>query len=366
MPAFSESLTHHRPKAAVWHADLRRARDLESRITHTSVVLPACPDPARGADPQASHFPVPSRAAWFALVENHGDAELLRADARETMLAIAYTIGWAADPVTMVSHPGLARCMEVSGKSLRTVQRWCRWLEARNLLLVLEEGTTPRFRPSILRRGDDGNLAREWRLTTPAVHTDVIPGLVLRSAPQRAREVHPRKARGSAADSPVSPSPGPMQDGSWPLGQKPQRRAERLAAAERLRAVHPVLRRISARMLRHLLRPWLCAGYSPADVLVCLEFRPSGEPHEHGDRVRHPACWLRARLSCWLAGDGTPRPSASQARDRRRSLARAKQDSRRREAGAAAARSSEVDVGKRVAELRAIVTDALSAVRSSR
>jgi hypothetical protein len=331
---------------------LRHARDLEHRITHAPVNLPACPDSAVAA--YALVGARRRRAAWFTAVESHPDTELLRADGRESMLAIAYTLGWAADAATMTTRPTLARCMEVSGKCRRTVQNWWRWLEARGFLLVLEEGTTPQYRPAILRRGAESNLAREWRLVVPSVEASCTPGLVSGSSPPRTREAHPDKARGFAADSPASPPRRLAQARQWPPGQNPQRRAERLAAADQLRAVHPVLRRISARMLRSLLRPWFAAGYSPADVLVSMESRPSGEPHEHSDRVRHPALWLAARLSCWL-GENGPVPPRSQRLAGERERARAQQSTARAERQRRAESAAAVDVTRRAAELRAII-----------
>jgi hypothetical protein len=43
--------------------------------------------------------------------------------------------------------------MAATGLSRRCVQKWCRWLETRRLLAVLEPGTTPLYRPALLALG---------------------------------------------------------------------------------------------------------------------------------------------------------------------------------------------------------------------
>lgn len=150
--------------------------------------------------------------------------------------------------------------------------------------------------------------------------------------------------RRSAPDSlprPSSAPPGASQAASasaaaeaWPSDRNPQRRAEWLAAAESLRRDHLVLRRISSRMLRHLLRPYFQHGWDCSDVRAALEVLPSGEHHHHADRVRVPEAWLAARTSHWLGPDGQPLPSRSQlaAADRARVLAdQARRRAERRE-----------------------------------
>ena len=285
------------------------------------------------------------------------------------MLAIAYTLGCSADPITMRTHPTLAKCMDVCGKSLRTVQRWCRWLEVRDLLFVLEEGTTPRFRPEILRRGKEGNLAREWRLTIPAVHSGVTPGVVFISSPLRRRAEEPLFGPSLRSGLPRRPAGQPdsgrraaasvrAKAKDAPTGRGPSR-AAMLSAADWLRHQSLTLRRISVRMLRHLLRPFWQRFWSVRDVLHALDFMPSGEPHASTERVRDPAAWVRWRLSHWLLSDGLPGPSRWQALAAEGEQLRAAQDSVRRERALATERAAAGDVGKRAAELRAIARDAL-------
>lgn len=216
--------------------------------------------------------------------------------------------------------------MKITGLSRRCVQGWCRWLERRGLLAVLEPGTTPRYRPGILCQA--GNLAREWLLTAPsaAVSGDrtCTPPRVLDlrkdlPAPMRARarqtpgQGQAQMDRRSAPDSTPPPSRQPAPAPPWPPGKNPQRRRDALAACEQLRAGSGrlVLHRLSGRALRSALRPWFRSGWTPADVLWALEHSPDGRQHQHAARVRVPARWLAARLAHWLRPDGAPLPPHS-------------------------------------------------------
>ena len=172
--------------------------------------------------PDRTSLPVIPRAQWLRLAEDEADAALLRADARRNLLAVARVIGWSADPRTGRSRPTLARITAASGLCRRTVQRWCRFLEQRGLLAVLEAGVTAQFRPALLALGT-GNLAREWRLASLPVSRTVTPpfGVVLNLMnPQRsrAREVI-HKDRRSAADSPPPPSLPRLPP--WPVNSNP-------------------------------------------------------------------------------------------------------------------------------------------------
>jgi hypothetical protein len=268
------------------------------------------PDPWRVAFHPDLPPPPVRQHDWLRIAAEEVDAAWLRADARRNVLTITRLIGWSADWRTGRSRPTLARLVSRSGLSLRTVQRWCRWLERRGLLEVLEPGVTPRFRPGILHRGGSSNLAREWRLALP-VHRTVIPSWI-RSyipAPTRTRARHGRQADGRSAPGSAYAPPPPVVP-QWPPGQNPRRRGEQLAAAETLRAGHPVLRRMSPRALRSALRVYFREGWTPADVLHALETLPSGARHQHGNRVGDPPRWVRWRLSWWLDG-GKPRPPHS-------------------------------------------------------
>jgi hypothetical protein len=267
--------------------------------------------PQPGVSPDRTYQPVIPRAQWLRLATDEADAALLRADARRNLLAVARVIGWSANRSTGRSRPTLARIVTVTGLSLRTVQRWCRFLEQRGLLAVLEPGVTAQYRPAILALGT-GSLAREWQLMPPLVKQTVTPpfGVVLDLGSQRSRaHEHKQADRRSAADS--TPPPSLPQLIPWPPGQNPQRRREALAAAEQVRRDLPVLRRMSARAVRSAVRVYFRAGWTPADVAYALDHLPDGSRHIRTDAVRSPARWLAWRLGLWRSADGTPLRSHS-------------------------------------------------------
>ncbi len=106
--------------------------------------------------------------------------------------------------------------------------------------------------------------------------------------------------------------------GQWSRNAPARTRRDRLRLVDRLRAIAPDLTGIgSARLLRHLLRPWLEAGWTINDVFLAIENHPTTGLRPHSPTltttgpgtVRHPAGWLLARMRDWTQPDGTPTPS---------------------------------------------------------
>jgi hypothetical protein len=242
----------------------------------------------------------------------------LRADATRNLTHLAELVAAYSDGRTMRSRPTMTLLQQLSGLGRATCQRWLRWLERAGVLLVVEEGTTPRYAPDRLRRGDP-NLAREWYLVSPASLSEApsppeacTPTASAREVLAGGGEAQVTEDRRSAPDSlSLAPPRWPAQAAEWPSGRLPQRRREQLTAVQALQRHHMVLRRLSARRLRSILRPWFRSRWLPADVLWALERAPDGSGHWHADRVRDPAAWLEHRMAEWLAGDGTPLPPHS-------------------------------------------------------
>ena len=296
----------------------------------------------------------------------------MRPARRRTILAVAAEMARVADWHGRSTRPTRAGSAAAADRCERTVSRAWRWMEHQGYAVVTEPGTTPRFRPAILREGNAGNLARTWLLVVPAgpeplaVHEIVTPPRSSRRFPSaRAREragfgpslrsgLPCRPAgipdSGGLADTPVRARPKTAPTGRGPT------RAAMLSAAEWLRHQSATLRRISARMLRHLLRPFWRRSWTVRDVLHALDFTPAGEPHICTDAVRDPAAWAHWRLSRWLGRDGLPRRSHSQQLADLDAGREAAQASRRRERLAATEHAAAVDVAARAAELRAIVS----------
>src|SRR5690606_5759290 len=93
----------------------------------------------------------------------------------------------------------------------------------------------------------------------------------------------------------------------------PATRGQQLDAARAMQHAAFPLRRISARHLRSIARPFFRAGWTPRDVLYAIDTRPDGTPwpHSGADEVRHLGAWLRHRLAAWASPTG-PLPSRSQ------------------------------------------------------
>jgi hypothetical protein len=182
------------------------------------------------------------------------------------MLAVARAVGWSADWETLRSRPTIARIMETTGLSRRSVQRWTRWLETRGLLRVVHPGTTARFSPGILRCGEP-NEAREWELADAS-----------------------RDGTGAPSVNLVSCS------GSTPRTANPQPKS------------------ITDEGYRRVTAPFLRAGWLPRDIPAAVDAKPDGTRHAYDDAPRFPRAHLRWRLSWWLGPDGCPLPSPSQLR----------------------------------------------------
>jgi hypothetical protein len=104
---------------------------------------------------------------------------------------------------------------------------------------------------------------------------------------------------------------------------------------ERLRRESPVLSLMTPWYLRWLLKPFIDAGATAADVLHGLDVREDDSrwtyTWQSRDEIRHPAGWVRHRLSAWIGADGHVLPLPSQRRAAADAERRAEQEARRRE-----------------------------------
>lgn len=289
----------------------------------------SCAVPAGGA------VPARSQLAWIRAVESHPDCGMLRADAHRNVTQLVWVLARWADWQTMTSRPGWDTLMSTTGLSRATVAAWLRWLRERGLLVVVEHGTTPRFTPRAERRDDDRNTAAVYLLTaTSQVPADRAPGFVDGTrtptwvlparCPEvercrrytRAREPGGREAptlRVVATDDPT----GAAVLAPWPRWAPAVTNVDRLALCLRLSGELPVVAAVGrARRVRHLLRPWLQAGWTVRGLVYAIDHTPDGEPHRFAWRsmaeIRNPAGWLLHRLRLWRdpAGELLPDPTA--------------------------------------------------------
>ena len=258
-----------------------------------------------------------------------------------------------ADWDTETTRPTWQRLRSAAGLSRSTVAKWLAWLRERELLAIVEHGSTPHFRAGVLDGGTEGNLASVYLLCEPcgdepARNAEEHPHLISPVHETRTPSWKPpiptrqiTRARASA-DPPQSGEPAKskpdrppggmngtcMRSGDyksatraggaevanwWPAWRPARTRAERLALCERLREESPPLRAAgSARRLRHLLRPWLLAGWSSRGLLYAIDHTPDGALWPYAWRsvreLRNPAGWLLHRLRAWLDSSQLPLP----------------------------------------------------------
>jgi len=157
-----------------------------------------------------------------------------------------------------------------------------------------------------------GRPLRGRNIAAPRQHLPTTPDPNRAARTVTAGPPDPRTAPAAAADGWCP------QCGHWPATQPATTRGERLRLAHQLRRVSPDLHQISARLLRHLLRPWLLAGWTLTDVLHAIDHHPTTGPRHHSPTgtgpgtIRNPPGWLTHRLHHWTESDGTPMPSHRQ------------------------------------------------------
>jgi len=138
----------------------------------------------------------------------------------------------------------------------------------------------------------------------------------LRDGNNAAPRQHQPTAPGRPDDRPAGASC--PECGPWAPTDPARTRAERLRLVHQLRRTSPDLARLSPHLLRHLLRPWLTAGWTTADLIHAIDTHPTDGPRHHSPTtggpgsVRSPAGWLVARMRDWRHPDGTAAPSLRQ------------------------------------------------------
>ncbi|MFI6485723.1 hypothetical protein ACIBH1_47995 [Nonomuraea sp. NPDC050663] len=328
-----------------------------------------------------------SQRTWLQAVENHPDFLLIRRDGQRNLVAVTRVIMWrawrpAVNPGVWLSRPTNDRIMQLTGLKQTSCKRWRAWLRERGFLGTVTEGSTPATRGGadsdhdggISGQGDGAdNLAAEYvllvpleperpRLHRPLAEPFQPPGLVepgadkhasCKSASSRDESRPPlvvlslerttshfrpiagahEPANSPAAVGRTEGAPCVITGGSataleWPLTATPGTRAQMLLAAEALRAASGLMRRLSARHLRSLLREFFACGWTAADVLWALDHRPDGSDWTFTDAPAFVPGWARFRLGWWQA-DGAVLPSRAQRAEQAAAVRRMEQQARR-------------------------------------
>ena len=283
-----------------------------------------------------------SQGAFLRAVDEHPDVVLLRVDALGHVRAVAWVLASTASWSTLTTRPTWPVLIERTGLSRASVARWLRWLRQRDLLAIVESGTTPRFAPMALA-ANAANRAALYVLCVPAPPAAAVEDLelgdesavvesslgVASSVPVEESETptqlllrsgrNPYAGAREVLEASVGTSLVADQERSderrgprWPRSAVAGSRADRLALVEALQASAPALRPASARALRSELRPWLERpelGWTVRWLLHALDHTPDGRPHPYTAAVRVPVRWLAHRMSLWLDDHGRPLPA---------------------------------------------------------
>lgn len=301
-------------------------------IAHMSA--PSTRPPPRRATPQSRQLD------FIRAVAEHPDTAALRSHAHRNLKALAQELAYCADWDTLRSRPtwdvlGKRAAMRAGRSrpfSRSTVAKWLAWLRERGLIETFLHGSTPQYRRRLFRsipgnrrsscRLISGNLAAVYQLLpgdaavddecddvtnqVTDLHVDETraPSLGPRVARVQDARARPRSALRAVDETRAPP---------WDLHRLARTRAARLALVEQLQAESPPARATGpARRLRHLLRPWLLAGWTGRGLLHALDYRPDGSRWTYTWRstseLRNPAGWLVHRLRAWLGADGRPLP----------------------------------------------------------
>lgn len=335
--------------------------------------------------------------SWLEAVAQHPEVVVLRRDRRTTIERIARLVAGASERESMLVRRLTWEAIgEACECSRATVARTLQLLHRAGLLGRVAPGrsASSQWRP---RAGaDDGSAETAvYVLAVPAAPgvveggrgVDSVDGTetpphppVSRSTPARAGACD-ASARGAAeairalvaggkrlvgaVDSMLCDQlPAWDRDPFWGMDDSPRTAAERLAAAAELRRRAPVLRRISARAVRSVARPFFDAGWTVRDLLEAVDRRPGGTPAPHSGAhgVRCPRRWFAARLRAWTTIDRTPMTAPSERRRLRRAALLASTARDRHERQAARERAA---ARPRTAATRQLILEARAAARAA-
>jgi hypothetical protein len=241
----------------------------------------------------------------------------LRGDRQATIAAVWAALVNRSDWPTRTVTTTWAALQDAASRSRATVARSLAWLRSVGLLGVVATGA------SAAALGGDLNRCPTYVLAIP-VGPDPVDELETPPEPlgsyvppyAGAREIRPVVDNPARPDGRLATPKTAARTGerpAWSLSVAPVTRRDQLAACEALRWDAVTLRPLTGRMLRHLLRPWLAAGWTPRDVLYALDHLPTGEAWRYAGQPRAVAAWVRYRLAQWTdPGTGAPVASRTQ------------------------------------------------------
>jgi len=281
-----------------------------------------CTAPYRVVAARAGARPV-QPPPWLRGVHAHPEVAALRKDWRGSVLAVAEVLAHTArlDATTGPTWPVL---VEESGRSRATVARALAWLRGAQLLITVENGSTPQFRSRPRPRRDrpapvevEGNRCAVYLLTeplpdvddvdqgpdqsehyassqvrptakteTPPLHSSGVERKAPRTGARRTREGAAAGAearfkealdsKGRACRDYLAASGSTSGYRRGPRGTKGAQRAADLAVAAALRARSLDLRPLSDQAVRSVVRPRLAEGWGVEDFVWAIDHEPDG------------------------------------------------------------------------------------------
>jgi len=312
----------------------RRRRVSRRAETSTLVVAAAVPEGCGVAS---------SQREWLMAVERAVDRESWYDSRRRSVLLWAREVASHVDISSMTTRYTTSDVLRATGRrSSTTMKSYRRWAESRGLLAEVAPGRSGVWAPASTNASTrpDGtvvvsNDAAVRVLLIPLSEAEEIRSLAacggkLPPSPCMGRNRSPRAhakgsinnfepLRGTETHRLAAVRPGQWLPANrwrpWWKRAVTKSKDEAVVASARLLAEDvPTLRSTTDRWVAHVIRPFVAAGWTVADLQEAIDQRPDGRSWTYDLReVRRAEYWLKYRLDAWI-DHGTVLPSARQKR----------------------------------------------------
>ncbi|MHA7170642.1 hypothetical protein ACX801_21055 [Arthrobacter bambusae] len=313
----------------------------------------------------------------MAALLRHENFAMRNRNGQVTIVAVLRALIERADYETMTSRPGWQALIETTGTSRTTVARVLRLLAAWGIIGRVASGRQAKY-AAVGPDGERINEAAVYVLCAPsplALVNKVGTPPALGGSHLKEKKLTHTRAQGKNPQSDVAPPrliPAGAAGGApsaqmpwrpellWPAHRTPKRRDQRVAAASEIRYRSFPLRCMTPKDVASSCRDFFLAGWTVADVIHALDWRPDGSqwPHSGAPDTKDPwrmRGWLRHRLSAWRTEAGEPLRSRDQQEAARIATLRREQEAeRQRTLKRQAERAARLDAGDSPAKVTAL------------
>ncbi|MGM7778990.1 hypothetical protein ACSVHC_23635 [Arthrobacter sp. KNU-44] len=313
----------------------------------------------------------------MAALLRHEKFPVRNRNGQATIVAVLRALIERTDYDTMTTRPGWEALITATGTSRTTVARVLRLLVAWGIIGRVAGGRQAKYAAA----GPDGervNEAAVYVLCAPsplALVNKVGTPPALGGSHLKEKELTHARAQGRSSQNDVAPPrliPAGAANGApaaqvpwrpelqWPTHRTPKRHVQRVAAASEIRYRSFPLRCMTPKDIASSCRDFFLAGWTVADILHALDWRPDGTlwPHNGAPDTKDAwrmRGWLRHRLSAWRTEAGEPlRSRDQQAAARVAALRREQEAERRRMLERQAERAARLDAGDSPVKVTAI------------